>query len=262
MRREWLQMGLVLVMSASLIGCRGFGRGRHASCESCEMGDGIVMDGEYVDGGDCTICGKPPLIGGGTIIEGAPILESSPGALIVPGQMPGEVLESVPPEAPMPPVAPQEPKKSVKVEKPESLPMPMPMPMPEAPPVPEIAPAKPAAINVQLKSSVGVATAGQEITFDVTIENTGSKPIESADIVATLSAGLKPISVSPEGVARIEGQKIVFEPLRSFQPMSVTYKIVAEAVPSNTEGKLGIRITSPILTAGPLEQETVVRITP
>lgn len=245
-----LQLRWVVAAAAAvaMVGCRGWNR--RGACEPCEFGGGVVVGDGF---GDCTTCGKSPLFAG----DAASFGDVFAGDVVLGGEHESLSLEAIPAETPTPP--PVEARREVRVEK-----QPQPQPAPpsiEPLPMPPQA-AKPAAINVDLNTSVAVAMAGQDVTIELTLENSGGQAIESADVTVQFSPGLKPKSVSPDGVARIEGQRVVFAQLRNFAPMSMTYKIVAEAVAGASEGKATVQITSPILPMGPLTQEAVVKITP
>jgi uncharacterized repeat protein (TIGR01451 family) len=109
---------------------------------------------------------------------------------------------------------------------------------------------------------MSVAMVGQEVAFDVSLSNSGGTVIDSVDLAVTFSEGLSPKSVTPEGVARIEGQRIIFDQVRRFAPMTLNYRIVAEATAGMPESRMTLEVKSPILTAGAIKRETVVRITP
>jgi hypothetical protein len=246
-----LQLRWVVAAAAAvaMVGCRGWNR--RSACEPCEFGGGVVVGGGGFD--ECTTCGKTSQFAGEAVSFG----EGFAGDVVLGGEHESLALEAIPAETP--PSPPVEARREVRVEKqPEAPPRPPaiePLPMP-----PQAA--KPAAINVDLNTSVAVAMAGQDVAIDLTIENSGGQAIESADVTVQFSPGLKPKSVSPDGVARIEGQRVVFAQLRNFAPMSMTYKIVAEAVAGASEGRVTVQIVSPILPMGPLTQEAVVKINP
>jgi uncharacterized repeat protein (TIGR01451 family) len=223
---------------------------------------GGVMDGGSWGEPGCTTCQKTPeLVMGdesaddGAIVEGSPfdgeqIVEGTePLMLPAPdGSEPAYSVNPTPEEQPVKPEAtkPEQPTKPIEV----------------APPGPRTTVAKPSALNLDVRSSVPTATAGQEVSFDIVLANVGGSSVESIEVVATLADGLRPKSVSPNGVSRIEGQRIIFDSIKSLAPMTLSYTIVAEALPGMAESKLTVEVSSPILTSGPIKQERVVRINP
>lgn len=257
-----LRIALIVVVTSSFLGCRAL-RHRHQGCSTCgaSMGESFVVGDSFVSGGvisgdtGCTTCQKSFDLADDGMLMTEPYLAESPEFLSPPTDMP-QPSYSVNPtdEQPIrPEPAPAEPSKPVTVEKPTPA---------EPAPITTEAKPRPAGINVDVKSSMSVAMVGQDVVFEVTLGNTGGASIDSVDMTATLSDGLRPISVSPEGVARIDGQRVIFEQVRSFAPMTLSYRITAEATAGMPESRLTLEVKSPILSSGPIKRETVVRITP
>jgi hypothetical protein len=274
------QVGLVALAATGLVGCKAIRNAR--MCRTCSLasdggsyvvGDAVssgYVDAGYVDGGiadgGCTTCQKSPTLVDSPTFEGDLDVADSLEPLVLP--MPDGSHESYsiqPEEQPVTSEPKPEPAvKPVPVETPAAPTMPPVVP-PVAPPVK--APTttttnKPAAIDVDLKSSMSISMVGQDVVFEVSVANPGGSAIDSVDLVMNFSEGLRPKGISPEGVARVEGQRVVFEPIRSFAPMTLTYRVTAQAMDGMPEARASVEVTSPILTSGPIKRETVVRITP
>ncbi len=261
-----------VVLVSSLVGCRAFPNlGLFSRCRTCgtsgveTVGDSYVVGGGVIDGGSwggdagCTTCQKSPevVFGGEGEVEsdglpgdGAEYVDNmEPLMLPTPdGSQPSYAVNPTPEEQPIKPEAtkPEEPTKPIEV----------------GPPTPRTTVAKPSALNLDVKSSVSSAAVGQEVSFDVTLANVGGAPVDSIEIVATLGPGLRAKSVSPNGVSRIDGQRVVFDAIKSLAPMTLSYTIVAEVLPGMNEGRISVEVTSPILTSGSIKREQVVRLNP
>lgn len=259
-----VRVALALAVMTPLMGCRAF-RNHFSSCSTCSaspvsysepvvVSDQIVSDGFVSDGfvgvePGCTTCQKSLSIGDGPVtVESPTLLDDT--SLYLPTPESTSSYSVAPEEQPIKPepAKAEEPKQPVPTE-----------PSPTPPPVTKSS--KPGAINVDLRSSMSVAMVGQEVTFDVTLANAGGMSIDEVELSATFSEGLRPKSVTPAGVARIEGQRVIFDQIRQFTPMTLTYRIVAEAISGMPESRLTIEVASPVLTAGPIKKDTVVRIT-
>jgi hypothetical protein len=261
-----LRIALAMLASTSLVGCRGFSF-RHHGCSTCGssvgapfvVSDSIVSDGHsYVADTGCTTCQKSFSSPAESYAEEAdePLMADASEPLMLPTDMPQQSfsVKPTPDEQPLRPEAnTPEPVKPLPVEKPPAI--------PTTPPTTSATP-RPAGINVDVRSSMSVAMVGQEVAFDVAISNAGGSSIDSVDLAVIFSDGLRPKSVSPEGVARIEGQRVIFDQVRRFAPMTLNYRVVAEATAGMPESRMTLEVTSPILTSGPIKRETVVRITP
>lgn len=246
MRRESiLRIGLAVTLVVALGGCRAFrnNRNNRDGCSTCAtaVGGAVIADSSYFMDGQCTTCQKSFDVAGEPIVSDPAMIGEIAPELILPGPSLAQESRSISPEEqPLQPEPPriEEPRQPVRVE----------------------AAKTPAGLNVDLKSSVASAMAGQEVTFEITLANMGGTPIESIDMAATLT-GLRAKSVSPDGVARIDGNRVAFDAIKSFAPMTLTYKIIAEVLPGQTEGRVSIEVKSPILKAGPLTEEAVIRVT-
>lgn len=232
------------------------------TCESTPMGVPIMMPqtvlppGVVIDG-----AGTP-------IVTGAPVIAAPPAVV---NKLPAEevVEPEVEEEEPaLPPVIhPTPPPRQSQSAKPaETEPTPPPTALKSAPPTPEPAPpppARPGGLTLNVTSDKAILAVGDEVVFDLVLRNQGGSPIESVEFSATLSDNLRPKRVTPERTGTIRGNTVTFNPVTNFTPMSLSYQIVAEAIATNGQsGRITIEAKSPILTAGPLKQESVVRITP
>jgi uncharacterized repeat protein (TIGR01451 family) len=276
-RRGWVRSVVPVVVISNLVGCNAIRNSRlFSGCSTCGqgavqtvgyggVGESYIDAGQAVDPGwsgeaGCTTCQKSAeVVNGGEMIEGGPEVVDSMEPLVLPspdGSEPSYAVNPTPEESP---VQPEPTKAPATPAAPAEQPT---RPVDVAPATPRTMVAKPSALNLDLKSSVSTASVGQEVTFDITLANVGGSAVESIDVIATFSNGLRPKSVSPTGVSRVDGQRVVFDAIKSLAPMTLSYTIVAEAMPGMSESRLTVEVTSPILTSGAIKREQVVRLTP
>ncbi|MBY0586722.1 hypothetical protein K2X85_06075 [bacterium] len=269
-----------VLLVSSLVGCRAFREGGLFSrCSTCGSGavqtvgyggdaGSVMVGGDGIDGGSwsgdagCTTCQKTPdVVTDGTFMEGGPAIVDGIEPLMLPAPDESEPSFAVNPTPDESPVKPEPAKPEP--AKPEQARSEQPTrPVEVAPTAPRINVAKPSALNLDVKANVSSASVGQEIVFEITLANVGGAPVESIDLVANFSEGLRPKSVSPPGVSRIDGQRVLFDAIKSLAPMTLSYTIVAEAMPGMPESRLSVDVSSPILTSGKIQREQVVRLTP
>lgn len=131
--------------------------------------------------------------------------------------------------------------------------------------LPKLSPApkpKPAGLSLKVASAKGIIALGQEVKFDVLLENNGGSAVDSVAMKAILSPNLKVKSVTPAGSATIDGNTVTFNTLKNLAPMQLKYQIVAEAAKLDGQvGKITLEANSAILESGPLKQEAITRIT-
>jgi uncharacterized repeat protein (TIGR01451 family) len=88
-----------------------------------------------------------------------------------------------------------------------------------------------AAINFQLSDASDPIEAGGQTTYEVRVTNQGSKAAANVRLVALLPNEMKAISAEGPVRYRIEGQQVVFEPLKQLAPKADTsFKITAQAL--------------------------------
>jgi uncharacterized repeat protein (TIGR01451 family) len=238
-----LRIALFVPIIASAVGC-GAVRGlacrichRHDNeCEPCAM-NVSYSPGEVVEVGQPIVIGTTPVMPTpGVIVTPAPAL---PPTMVAPPPSMKPVPEEPETElTPMPPVPPR-------LDSPPSLP---------APPA-----AKPGALSLKVDGSKGVVAAGEEVTFEVKLENTGESPVSQVRMRANFSGNLRPKSVSPEGTAEIQGNSVVFQMINPFMPMAMSYQITAEVIEDGATGKVTVEVESPILMGDPLREEVTTR---
>lgn len=243
-----LRIALFVPIIASTLGC---GAVRGLACRICHRNDNqcepcamnvSYSPGEIVDVGEPVIIGTTPLMPApGVIVTPAP----AQPMMVTPIPPPAQSMKPVPEEAdteltPMPPVPPR-------LDAPPSLPSPQ-------------AAAKPGALSLKVNSSKGVAAVGDEVTFELKLENTGGSPVSQVRMRANFSGNLKPTSVSPDGTAAIEGNSVVFQTINPFMPMTMSYQITAEVIEDGDTGKVSVEVESPILMGTPLREEVTTRI--
>lgn len=124
-------------------------------------------------------------------------------------------------------------------------------------------PPAPGALSLKVDANKGIAQIGDDLNCDIVLTNQGGSPIESVNLVATLSRDLRVRSVSPEGTATIEGQKVTFKPIKNFTPMPLTFRIQVDVSSASAENAvITVEATSSILSAGPLKQQVSIRLNP
>lgn len=216
--------------------------------------------------------GEPVLLPGTMLPPGVVI--PAPGAVPV-TPPPGTVMKVVPSEtgddepadsAPLPPVQHPAPPprraepKSEPLAKPEPT---VPKPPPLAPPPPPTE-ARPAGITIGITNDKPLASPGDIVLFTVSARNQGLGAISTLDLTATLSENLAPQRVLPEGSGTIEGRTVVLKTLRDLaggtsRSFQIETRVLAGSMRS---ARVTIEAKSPILTAGPVKQESAIVLTP
>ncbi len=88
-----------------------------------------------------------------------------------------------------------------------------------------------AAINFQLSDVNGPIEVNGQTTYEVKVTNQGSKAASNLRLVALLPREMKPISADGPVRYRVEGQRVVFEPLKQLAPKADTsFTIKAQAL--------------------------------
>jgi uncharacterized repeat protein (TIGR01451 family) len=87
-----------------------------------------------------------------------------------------------------------------------------------------------AAINFQLSDVTGPVEVGGQASYEVRVANQGSKAATNVRLVAQLPSQMKAISADGPVRYKIEGQHVVFEPLKQLAPKgSATFTFKAQA---------------------------------
>lgn len=79
-----------------------------------------------------------------------------------------------------------------------------------------------AALNFQLADLKDPIEVGGETSYEIRVTNQGTKASENVRIAALLPRGMKPLSAEGPVRYKIEGQRVVFEPLRQLAPKADT----------------------------------------
>lgn len=244
-----LRIALFVPIVLSALGC---GAVRGLACRICHRNDT-----------DCEPCATNVSYSPGEIMEvGQPIVVGT--MPLVPAQ--GVMVTPAPAQQLVSPLPPQPPAHSMKPVQEESetelTPMPPTVPQLSAPPsLPSPGPvAKPGALSLKVSGSKGVAAVGDEVTFEVKIENTGESPVKDVQMRANFTGNLRPKSISPPGAASIEGNSVVFKLINTLAPMAIPYQIVAEVIADGDSGKVAVEVESPILMGSPLREEATTRV--
>jgi uncharacterized repeat protein (TIGR01451 family) len=88
-----------------------------------------------------------------------------------------------------------------------------------------------AAINFQLSDASDPIEAGGQTTYEIRVTNQGTKAAANLRLVALLPNEMKGISAEGPARYKIEGQQVVFEPLKQLAPKAETaFKVTAQAL--------------------------------
>lgn len=219
------------------LACRICHRNDRPDCAPCAANVSYSPSAEIID------------VGPATVVEAAPI-QMIPGTIVTPA-----------------PVAPVVPAPAVQTHKPvpdepDTELTPMPPAAPKLTPPPPVTSAKPGALSLKVTGSKAVAAVGDEVTFDVRLENTGGSPIDEARLTARFSGNLRPKRVTPDGAAEISGDRVNFRLIRPLTPMAITYTIHADVIADGEVGRVAVEVQSPILGSSPLREEVTTRVAP
>src|SRR5690606_29929412 len=87
-----------------------------------------------------------------------------------------------------------------------------------------------AAINFQLTDLKDPIEVGGETSYEIRVTNQGTKASSNVHLAAIMPAGFKPLSAEGPVRYKIEGQRIIFEPLRQLAAKAETvFTIKAQA---------------------------------
>lgn len=119
----------------------------------------------------------------------------------------------------------------------------------------------PGALTIDVTANRTVAAAGQDVTFELIVENQGKSPIGRVELTATVGSNLKVKSVKPAGSAKVVDNQVAFEPILNFMPMPMKFQVTAGILRADGgTARISIEVKSPILKEGPLKKDMVVRI--
>jgi uncharacterized repeat protein (TIGR01451 family) len=79
-----------------------------------------------------------------------------------------------------------------------------------------------AAINFQLTDLKDPIEVGAETSYEIRVTNQGTKAASNVHLAAMLPRGMKPISAEGPVRYKIEGQRVLFEPLKTLAPKADT----------------------------------------
>ena len=84
-------------------------------------------------------------------------------------------------------------------------------------------------LKLSVTDPIAPAPVGQDVVYDLTIINRGSKTAQSVKLLAQFSHGIEPVRTEG-GAARILPGQVVFDPIESIQPgQEITLRVVAQA---------------------------------
>jgi len=85
---------------------------------------------------------------------------------------------------------------------------------------------------------------GEEATYEIHVVNQGSKEASNVQIEVELPAGLEPTEAAGESGHRIEGNRVVFEPLRRLAPKAdTTYRVKAKGTAAGDQ-RVQVHVTT------------------
>lgn len=103
--------------------------------------------------------------------------------------------------------------------------------------------------NIEPRTSKNVVAVGEEFLYTFGVHNTGGSAIDKVEISVILGDNLRALSVQPDGVANIVGNKVIFQPLAPFTPMVMRHfdiRLRAEKQDGGA-GLISLEVNSPIL---------------
>jgi uncharacterized repeat protein (TIGR01451 family) len=116
-----------------------------------------------------------------------------------------------------------------------------------------------AAITFQLSDANDPIEVNGQTTYEVRVTNQGTKAASNLQLVALLPTEMKGISADGPARHRIEGQRVVFEPLRQLAPKGETiYKITAQALQPG-DLRLQVQLSSDEIS-DPISKEESTRV--
>lgn len=245
-----LRVALFLPIVLSTVGC---GAVRGVACRICHRPNKCDCDAAPPCAMNVSYSPDNVIIPQGTFIQAMPVAPP-----------PGMIFQAPPPGA-VPITPPAQSMKPVPDDVDSEL-MPMPTsPSPSLTPPPpapaQTKSAKPGGLTLQVGGSKGIAAVGEELVYEIRLENQGESPIDEVKMTARFSDNLRPKSVSPEGSGDIVGNRVDFKAIRPLTPMAITYQVTAEVLMDGDTGKVDVEVTSPILGANPLREEIITRVT-
>lgn len=84
-------------------------------------------------------------------------------------------------------------------------------------------------LKLSVTDPIAPAPVGQDVVYDLTIINRGSKTAKAVKLLAQFSNGIEPVRAEG-GTARILPGQVVFDPIDSIQPgQEITLRVVAQA---------------------------------
>jgi uncharacterized repeat protein (TIGR01451 family) len=116
-----------------------------------------------------------------------------------------------------------------------------------------------AALNFQLSDSSGPIEVGGQTTYEVHVTNPGSKAASNVRLVASMPREMKAISAEGPVRYKIEGQRVVFEPLRQLAPKAdASFRVKAQALQAG-DLKVQVQISSDEIR-DPITKEESTRV--
>lgn len=105
----------------------------------------------------------------------------------------------------------------------------------------------------------GLIEIGGETTYEIKVQNQGSKAATNVQVVAIMPAGIRPVTGQGETRHAIQGERVVFAPLPQLSPKSeTTFRIQAQGVRPGDQ-RVRVQITSDD-TQQPITKEVSTRV--
>ncbi|MCA9200499.1 MAG: DUF11 domain-containing protein [Planctomycetales bacterium] len=113
-----------------------------------------------------------------------------------------------------------------------------------------------AALYFGLVDQVDPIEVGGETTYILTVENQGSKTASNVVFLAEVPPGMKPINGEGPTNSRVQGQQVLFEPIRSLSPkQKLIYKINVQGVQPGDQ-KLRVKMVSDDISTPVIKEES------
>lgn len=265
-------VGIVLLLVS--LGCRGPGARCIPCCTPCIpecTSCSPIMEGLPAPGMLATPQMVP--VQEGVILQPGEVITTPPATVLPPGVVPapGPAVTPVPAQgAPPLSAAPtaekpveqlaQHPTPPPRKSRSHKTPRALPKDLTKAAPKKAHETPEPGGLTMSADSSKTVVKPGDAFTLTITVRNQGKSAIDSVKLKASLPESLTPGEIKPEGTGKVQGQDVVFEPLR-LAPMTLEFQLTLTAKQTEEKtAKITVFAESPILTEGPLTNDVVIQI--
>jgi len=115
------------------------------------------------------------------------------------------------------------------------------------------------AINFQLADLKDPIEVGGETSYEIRVTNQGTKAASNVRLAALVPRGMKPIAAEGPVRYKIEGQRIVFEPLRQLAPKADTAFTIKVQAGEVGDQRVEVQVTTDEIR-DPISKEESTRV--